>query len=156
MRSANPVLPPHRRVQLGSFLNQEQTEIRSSNHATTLIGLLELGRGHPDGINGAFGCNNRLSWFWSNINALFCEDGPLGSYVLLLTMFWFVMWGERNCSPNPFMITITLTSSPVLLTRMCPNGLNVFSNFFRPRRIRLLIMQWQKKQGMSGDQSCLV
>ncbi len=77
----NPVLCPQRRVQLGSFLNRAQIEIRSSNHATNLIGLLELGRGHPNGINGAFGHNNRLSWFRSNIDALFCKDGPLGSYV---------------------------------------------------------------------------
>jgi hypothetical protein len=62
-------------------LNRAETEIRSSNHATALIGLLELGRGHPDGITGAFGHNNRISWFRSNIDALFHEDGPLGSYV---------------------------------------------------------------------------
>ena len=111
----------------------------------------------PNGINGSFGHNNRLFWFWSNIDGFFCEDGPLSSYMfLLLTMFWFVMWGEHNCLPNPFMIVITLTSSPVLLTRMCPNGLDVFSNFFRPRRTRLQIMQWQQKQGMNGNQSWLV
>jgi hypothetical protein len=41
-RSANAPIAPNR-VQLGSFLNQAETEIRSSNHATALIGLLELG-----------------------------------------------------------------------------------------------------------------
>jgi hypothetical protein len=78
--SANAPIAPHQ-VQLGSFLNRAETEIRSSNHATVLTGLLELGRGHPDGITGAFGHNNRISWFRSNIVALFCKDGPLGSYV---------------------------------------------------------------------------
>jgi hypothetical protein len=79
-RSANAPIAPHQ-VQLGSFLNPAETEIRSSNHATALIGLLEFGLGHPDGITGAFGHNNRISWFRLNIDALFCEDGPLGSYV---------------------------------------------------------------------------
>jgi hypothetical protein len=51
---------------------------------------------------------------------------------LFLPMFWFVMLGERNCLPDLFLIMITLTSSPVLLTRMCLNGLDVFSNFSRP------------------------
>jgi hypothetical protein len=78
-RSANALIAPHQ-VQLGSFLNRAETEIRSSNHATTLIGLLKLGLGHLDGITGAFGHNNRISWFRSNIDALFREDGPLGSY----------------------------------------------------------------------------
>ncbi len=80
-RSANAPIAPHR-VQLGSLLNRAETEIRSSNHATAaLIGLLELGQGHPDGITGAFGHNNRISWFRLNIDALFCKDGPLDSYV---------------------------------------------------------------------------
>jgi hypothetical protein len=79
-RSANALVAPHR-VQLGSFLNQAEIEIRSSNHATALIGSLELGLGHPNGITGAFGHNNRISWFRSNIDALFHEDGLLAKYV---------------------------------------------------------------------------
>ena len=79
-RSAQPSIA-RQRIQLGSFLNRTETEIRSTDHATSLIGLIELGRGHPDGIAGAFGHNNRISWFRANTNALFREDGPLGRYV---------------------------------------------------------------------------
>jgi hypothetical protein len=79
-QSANAPIAPNQ-VQLSSFLNRAETETRSSKHATALIGLHKLGRGHPDGITGAFGHNNRISWFRLNIDALFREDGLLGSYV---------------------------------------------------------------------------
>ena len=70
-----------RRLPLGSFLNPAETAIRSSDHATALIGLIQLGAGHEDGIAGAFGHNNRSNWFRTNTDALFREDGPLGRYV---------------------------------------------------------------------------
>ena len=78
---ASNILSPQQRIPLGSFLNQGETEIRSADHATALIGLIQLGAGHEDGISGAFGHNNRSAWFRANTEALFREDGPLGRYV---------------------------------------------------------------------------
>lgn len=78
---ASNVYSPQQRIPLGSFLNQAETEIRSADHATALIGLIQLGAGHEDGISGAFGHNNRSAWFRANTEALFREDGPLGRYV---------------------------------------------------------------------------
>jgi hypothetical protein len=51
---STPPMAAHQPFQLCSFLNRAETEIRSNDHATALIGALELGCEHLNGINGAF------------------------------------------------------------------------------------------------------
>lgn len=72
---------PRRRIQFGGFLNAEGTAIRSNAHGVALIGVLQLAQGHPDGIAGALGQNNRNNWISQHLEALFRDDGPLSSFV---------------------------------------------------------------------------
>ena len=68
------------RIQLGGFLNRAGNAIRSSQHATALIGIIQLGPGHADGLAGSLGFNNRTAWMTANIDAFFRVDGPLGAF----------------------------------------------------------------------------
>ena len=68
------------RIQLGGFLNRAGDAIRSSQHATALIGMIQLGAGHADGLAGSLGFNNRTAWMTANIDAFFRVDGPLGAF----------------------------------------------------------------------------
>ena len=68
-------------TQMGGFLNRKGTAICSRGHALALIGLIQLGTGHPDGLVGSFRHNNRRAWITNNLDAFFREDGPLGAYV---------------------------------------------------------------------------
>jgi hypothetical protein len=65
---------------LGGFLNRDGNAIRSNEHAIALIGMIQLGAGHADGLAGSLGHNNRTAWMGENIDALFRVDGPLGSF----------------------------------------------------------------------------
>lgn len=69
-----------RRVQMGGFVNTEGTALRTPGHATALIGILQLAEGHPEGIAGALGHNNRSNWIRENITAFFANDGPCQAY----------------------------------------------------------------------------
>ena len=75
-----PVQPNTTRNALGGFLNRNRTAIRSSEHATALIGMIQLGAGHPDGLAGSLGFNNRTAWMIQNVDVFFRADGPLGSF----------------------------------------------------------------------------
>jgi hypothetical protein len=72
----------HRRAPLGPFVftSNGRTGIWPTNHATGLIGILQLAGAHPNGLIGTLGYNNRQSWFQENINAIFQSDGPLGMF----------------------------------------------------------------------------
>ncbi len=122
-------------------MNQAETEIRSSNHATALIGLLELGLGHPDGITGAFGHNNRISWFRSNIDALFREDGPLGSYVPVSANVLVCHVGQVQVLARSFYDHDHSNEQSGAAHKDVPEWARCFSNFFRPQEARLPIMQ---------------
>jgi hypothetical protein len=71
-----------RRLALGSFVFESdgRTGICSTNHAAGLIALFQLASGHPGGLVGTMGHNNRTGWFQDNINAIFQADGPLGMF----------------------------------------------------------------------------
>lgn len=69
------------RTIFGGFLNAARTGIRSPEHESGLVGVLQLAAGHPDGIVSALGHNNRARWVGSNINTFFQDDGPLGSFL---------------------------------------------------------------------------
>ena len=71
-----------RRVPLGGFLQTlgGVTTIRSSRHATALIGIMQLAGAHQSGLLGSIGHGNRITWFTSNTTTLFQPDGPLGGY----------------------------------------------------------------------------
>ena len=58
-------------LQMGGFLNTEGTAICSATHATALMGILQVARGHPDGNVGALGHNNHTSRIVQNLGALF-------------------------------------------------------------------------------------
>ena len=45
--------------------------------------MLQLAGGHPDGIAGALGHNNRAELVRCNIDAIFRVDGPMGRFILL-------------------------------------------------------------------------
>ena len=80
--STNPA-PAQRntaRNTIGGFLNRAGTAIRTSEHATALIGMIQLGAGHPDGLARSLGFNNRTAWMIQNIDVFFRADGPLGSF----------------------------------------------------------------------------
>ena len=90
MRASNaPVVAAHRartnsitnrRTTMGGFLNPGGTAIRSSEHATALIGLLQLAGGHPDGIVGSLGYGNRNQWLTTNTAVVFQDGGPLEAF----------------------------------------------------------------------------
>mmetsp|Transcript_4801 Transcript_4801/g.10620 ORF Transcript_4801/g.10620 Transcript_4801/m.10620 type:complete len:450 (-) Transcript_4801:174-1523(-) len=69
----------HRRNQIRGFVKHNQ--VRSPAHETGLVGILQLARGHPDGIYGALGHGNRKIWVSSNLDALFADNGPLRAFV---------------------------------------------------------------------------
>ena len=75
-----------RRVPLGGFLQTlgGVTTIRSSRHATALIGIMQLAGAHQSGLLGSIGHGNRITWFTSNTTTLFQSDGPLGGYNAVL------------------------------------------------------------------------
>jgi hypothetical protein len=64
---------PRRRSPIGPFVytSNGRTGIRSANHATGLIGILQIAGAHPNGLIGMLGFNNRQSWFQQNIDAIF-------------------------------------------------------------------------------------
>ena len=68
------------RRQMMGFVNPAATDIRSDEHATALLGVLQLAGAHPEGIVGSLGHNNRSTWLRDNNNALFAADGPLSAY----------------------------------------------------------------------------
>jgi hypothetical protein len=80
---------PRRRAPLGPFVftSNGRTGIRSTNHATGLIGILQLASAHPNGLIGTLGNNNWQSWFQENIDAIFQSDGPLGIFNQILPLF---------------------------------------------------------------------
>ena len=70
-------------VPFGGFLTRSGSRIRSPDHESALIGILQVAADHPDGIAGALGHNNRAEWVRCNIDAIFQEDGPIGRFILL-------------------------------------------------------------------------
>jgi hypothetical protein len=64
---------------LGAFIN-ENGSIRSANHESGLIGILQLARSHADGYVGSLGHGNKENWFKNNAGAIFRPDGPLGQF----------------------------------------------------------------------------
>ncbi len=78
-----PVEQTSTRVPFGGFLTRSGSRIRSSDHESALIGILQVAAGHPDGIAGALGHNNRADWVRCNIDAIFQEDGPMGRFIPL-------------------------------------------------------------------------
>ncbi len=73
---------PRRRSPIGPFVytSNGRTGIRSANHATGLIGILQIAGAHPNRLIGTLGFNNCQSWFQQNIDAIFQSDGPLGMF----------------------------------------------------------------------------
>ena len=71
-----------RRSALGGFVftSNGRSGIRSANHATGIIGLLQLAGAHPSGWEGTLGHNQRTPWFNENVDAFFQADGPLGVF----------------------------------------------------------------------------
>ncbi|KAL3786743.1 hypothetical protein HJC23_005306 [Cyclotella cryptica] len=71
------------RVPFGGFLTRSGSRIRSPDHESALIGILQVAAGHSDGIAGALGHNNCADWVRCNIDAIFQEDGPMGRFIPL-------------------------------------------------------------------------
>ncbi len=73
---------PRRRSPLGPFVftSNGRTGIQSANHATGLIGILQLAGAHPNRLIRTLGYDNWQSWFQENIEAIFQSDGPLGMF----------------------------------------------------------------------------
>ena len=71
---------PNRRLQMGGFVNVEGNALRSPDHTTALVNLLQLGSSHPDGLGGTLGQNNRTSWVRDNLQAFFAPGGPLSRF----------------------------------------------------------------------------
>ncbi len=106
-----------------------------------MIGLLELGRGHPDGITGAFGHSDRISWFRLNIDALFREDGPLGSDVPVCANILVCHVGQAQVLAQSFYDRDHSNKQSGAAHEDVPEWARHFSNFFRPRKTRLPVMQ---------------
>ena len=54
--------------------------IRSPEHASALIRILELARADDNGLIGSLGHGNRTSWITTNRVAVFQPGGPLAAY----------------------------------------------------------------------------
>ena len=64
-------------------MTRSGSRIWSPDHESALIGIIQVAAGHPDGIAGALGHNNRAEWVRRNIDAIFHEDGPMGRFIPL-------------------------------------------------------------------------
>jgi hypothetical protein len=58
----------------------ERTGIRDSACATALVGILQLAKAHPQGFAGSIAHSVNGAWFTANVDILFQDNGPLGTF----------------------------------------------------------------------------
>ncbi len=58
----------------------KRTGIRDSACATALVGILQLAKAHPQGFVGLIAHSVHGAWFAANVDILFQDDGPLGTF----------------------------------------------------------------------------
>lgn len=82
--SPRAALAANGRVQMGGFVNQEGTDIRSRRHAAALIGVLQLARSGVGGIIGSLGHTNRNNWLNRNLpSPIFDDQGPCHGFIAI-------------------------------------------------------------------------
>ena len=72
------------RQPLEIFLNKDNTEIKSANHAAALEGLLQMAMTHRDDVLCSLGDRHRTNWLRDKLVALFhCKRDPLDARLAL-------------------------------------------------------------------------
>ena len=68
------------RIPITSFLTNDGTAIRSAEHASAILALLQTASAHQDGVIATLGSGARTAWVTANIDSLYRGDGAMCAF----------------------------------------------------------------------------